>query len=107
MSQEAMPNPPVRSPLFKNWVSLAGAVITAGSVFSFVLLMVLDLFAPRQNPYVGILTWVVAPAFFILGSGLIILGWALSKRQIIRGLKEARVPKLVIDLTNPRHRRYL
>jgi nitrate/TMAO reductase-like tetraheme cytochrome c subunit len=93
--------------LFKNWISLAGAVIVAGSVFSFVLLMVLDLFAPRQNPYVGILTWVVAPAFFILGSSLVVLGWLLSKRQIVRGRKEARLPKLVIDLTNLKHRRYL
>jgi nitrate/TMAO reductase-like tetraheme cytochrome c subunit len=93
--------------LFKNWLSLAGAVIVAGSVFSFVLLMVLDLFASRQNPYVGILTWVVAPAFFLLGSSLVILGWLLSKRQIVRGQKEARIPKLVIDLTNLKHRRYL
>ena len=107
MSNESTAAPTGRSPLFKNWVSVAGIMIVAGSVFSFVLLMVLDLFAPRQNPYVGILTWVVAPAFFILGSALVIVGWVLSKRQIIRGLREARVPKLVIDLTNQRHRQYL
>src|SRR6187455_1565305 len=97
MSKESMPAPTGRSPLFKNWVSVAGIVIVAGSVFSFVLLMVLDLFASRQNPYVGILTWIVAPAFFILGSALVIVGWVLSKRQIIRGLREARVPRMVID----------
>jgi hypothetical protein len=107
MNNEPTKGPSGRSPLFKNWLSLAGAVIVAGSVFSFVLLMVLDLFAPRQNPYVGILTWVVAPAFFILGFCLIVMGWLLSRRQIVRGLKEARRPKLVIDLTNHKHRRYL
>lgn len=107
MSNEPSSNPSGRPPLFKNWISLAGVVISAGGIFSFVLLMVLDLFAPRQNPYVGILTWVVAPAFFLLGFGLILLGWVMSKRQTIRGLKEARAPRLVIDLTNLKHRRYL
>ena len=106
MSTEPPSGPPGRSAVFKNWISLAGVVIAAGGVFSFVLLMVLDLFAPRQNPYVGILTWVLAPAFVFLGAGLVIVGWVLSKRQILRGLKEARVPKLVIDLTNVKHRRY-
>jgi nitrate/TMAO reductase-like tetraheme cytochrome c subunit len=107
MSEEATPSSSGRSPLFRNWISLAGVVIAAGSVFSFILLMVLDLFAPRQNPYVGILTWVVSPAFFVLGWLFIAAGWVLSRRQTIRSLKEARPPKLVIDLANPRHRRYL
>jgi len=107
MSNEPSTDPSERPPFFKNWLSLAGAVIVAGSVFSFVLLMVLDLFAPRQNPYVGILTWVIAPAFFILGSSLIVLGWLLSRRQLVHGQKGARLPKLVIDLTNLKHRRYL
>lgn len=102
-----MPNASGRSPMFRNWVSLAGVVIAAGSVFSFILLTVLDFFARRENPYVGILTWVVAPAFLILGAFFIVLGWVLSRRQTARALREARPPKLVLDLANPRHRRYL
>jgi hypothetical protein len=44
MSNEPAKNPSSRSPRFKNWLSLAGAVVVAGSVFSFVLLVALDLF---------------------------------------------------------------
>jgi len=39
----------------RNWLSLAGLVILLGSVFAFILLFVLDLFAPhplvRENPH--------------------------------------------------------
>ena len=65
---------PARLPFVRNWISLAGLIVVLGSVFAFVLLLVIDLFAGRQSPYVGILTFVVAPAFFFLGAGLMLLG---------------------------------
>lgn len=107
MSTEIIPPRPERPRLFRNWVSLAGVIIALGSIFSFVLLMIQDLLAPRQNPYVGILTWVVAPGFFLLGSILVIMGRFLSRRQSVRRAGGVIKPTLVIDLTNPRHRRGL
>jgi len=59
---------------FKNWLSLAGAIIALGSLFAFVFLVAVDTFARDRNPYLGILTYIVAPAFLILGLGLIISG---------------------------------
>jgi hypothetical protein len=61
------PAPARRTSVFRNWLSLSGLVIITGSVFSFALLFVLDAFAHYANPYVGILTYLVAPGFFVIG----------------------------------------
>jgi len=65
---------PGPSPI-KNWVSLAGLMLAAASLFSFVLLMMLDTFAHFSNPYVGILTYLVAPGFLVMGIFLVLVGW--------------------------------
>jgi hypothetical protein len=50
-----------RAPLLRNWLSLAGLVIALGSLFSFLLLFILDSATHLANPYIGILTYLVAP----------------------------------------------
>ncbi len=107
MSNDPKTNPFVRLPFVRNWISLAGLIVVLGSVFAFVLLLVIDLFSGHQNPYVGILTFVVAPAFFILGAGLMLLGRILYRRRAARDAGREIRPTLVIDLTQDRHRRYL
>ena len=58
------PNEPVRHPsVFRNWVSFAGLVLMASSIFAFLLLFFLDAVVYSSNPYVGILTFLVAPMF--------------------------------------------
>ena len=69
-----------RTPLLRNWLSLAGLVIAIGSLFSFLLLFILDAAAHLANPYLGILTYLVAPGFLITGLFLILLG-ALWQRH--------------------------
>jgi len=53
--------------LVRNWVSLVGAILVVSSWFAFFLLLTLDFFAPNKNPYLGILTYLVAPLFFLVG----------------------------------------
>ena len=53
--------------MFRNWLSLTGLVVVVGSLFSFFLLLLLDALAHFSNPYVGILTYLVAPAFLVIG----------------------------------------
>jgi len=107
MSPESTPAPatPRRSSAFRNWLSLTGLVVALGSVFSFFLLLLLDALAHFANPYVGILTYLVAPAFLVMGLVLAILGAFLRHRQIIR--TSGPMPPLRIDLTRPRDRRML
>src|SRR6516164_8402999 len=91
--------------LFKNWLSLAGLVIALGSLFAFVLLLLLDLFASFANPYLGILTYMVAPGFLILGLALTGLGAWLAHRR--RAQVTGVALRLQIDLSQPRDRRVL
>jgi nitrate/TMAO reductase-like tetraheme cytochrome c subunit len=94
-----------RSSVFRNWLSLSGLVIILGSVFSFLLLLLLDSFAHFSNPYIGILTYLVAPAFFVLGLILASIGAVFRRRQIIKFA--GPFPPLRIDLARPRDRRLL
>jgi hypothetical protein len=73
-----------RSPFhfFNNWVSLAGAVIAIGSGFAFLLLFAIDGFTRGANPYIGILTYLASPAFFVMGAGLAGIGWVIYRRQL-------------------------
>ena len=75
MEEKENSKPVRRNALLKNWFSLAGAVIMAGSVFSCLFLFATELFLPRSNPYMGILVYMVAPVFFFLGLALVIAGW--------------------------------
>ena len=87
-----MPEAPVPSPSlrrqFRNWVSWIGMVLIASSLFSFLFLVAIDQFAGHRNPYVGILAYVVAPIFFLLGFGLSVIG-ALFQRRSERTLVRA------------------
>ena len=105
MSSESAPAPapPRRSSVFRNWLSLTGLVVVVGSLFSFFLLLLLDALAHFANPYVGILTYLVAPAFLVLGLFLALLGAFLRHRQILK--TSGPLPPLRIDLTRPRDRR--
>jgi nitrate/TMAO reductase-like tetraheme cytochrome c subunit len=86
-------------------MSLTGLVVVVGSVFSFFLLLLLDALAPFANPYVGILTYLVAPAFLVFGLLLALFGAFLRHRQIVK--TTGPLPPIRIDLTKPRDRRLL
>jgi nitrate/TMAO reductase-like tetraheme cytochrome c subunit len=80
-------------------------VIVTGSIFSIVLLFMIDTMAHFSNPYIGILTYFVAPAFFVLGLILTISGALWERRKL--GQSAGILPKVVIDLTRPRDRKRL
>jgi len=105
MNSEQPPANPSHFRLFRNWLSLGGLVIAGGSLFAFLLLFLLDLFAHFANPYIGILTYLIAPAFLILGLFLMIVGALIHRRQIVRATG-IRLP-VRFDLSRPRDRRFL
>src|SRR5436190_18574967 len=98
---------PVRFSIFRNWVSLAGLAIAAASLFSFLLLLTLDYFAKEESPYLGILTYLVAPAFLVIGLLLICVGWFVHRRKSARAKKGGTPFRFFIDLSLPRHRKFL
>ena len=93
-----------RVAFWRNWISLSGLLISVGSLFSFLLLVVLDWVAHIDNPYIGILTYLVAPGFLVAGLALAVAG-ALWQRYRLKAATQ--VPALQIDFSRPRDRRML
>jgi nitrate/TMAO reductase-like tetraheme cytochrome c subunit len=91
--------------LFRNWLSWAGIVLAASALFAFFLLLAIDQFAGHRNPYVGILAYVVAPLFLLVGVALILAGAFFQRRNERRAVRGAK--PLVIDLSRRRDRRIL
>jgi nitrate/TMAO reductase-like tetraheme cytochrome c subunit len=105
MNPDAPDLPAGKPQLLRNWLSLSGAVIVIGSMFSFVLLFLLDTMAHASNPYLGLLTYVVAPGFFFLGAFLVVVGVWRRRRKLNRDA--TLFPTVQIDLSRPRDRRIL
>lgn len=100
----AQPPTPKSNSVFRNWLSLTGLVVVIGSLFSFLLLSLLDAMARSANPYIGVLTYLVAPAFLFFGVSLVLLGAWLRRRRA--GPAASPLP-LRIDLTRGPDRRKL
>ncbi len=91
----------------RNWISLGGGVIALGSFFAFILLFLLDVFsAGKSNAYIGILSYIVAPAFLFLGLALALFGYRIH-RKARRSATGAAASRYSINLSNPRDRRRL
>lgn len=91
--------------LLHNWVSLAGMVLSGASFFAVSFLFALDFSRGSGNPYVGILTYIVAPAFLVAGLLLVAVGAAWERRRRRRA-QPGEVPAMPrIDLNIRRQRR--
>ena len=65
-----------------NRLSAAGVALTTASAVLFLILIGLELFGYVQNPYAGIVVFIMVPALFALGLLLIPLGiWIDRRRQ--------------------------
>ncbi len=96
-----------RRRFFHNWTSLAGFVIAISSLFAFLLLFAIDIFARGKNPYMGILAYVVSPFFLVLGTFLVVFG-ALRHWRRLRKLGPGVAPETItINFSRARDRRTL
>lgn len=94
--------------IFRNWVSLAGILLVASSLFAFVLLSLIDAFAHVSNPYVGILTYLIAPMFLFTGLAMVLVGVLWQRRKARKaGQLAPGLPSFQIDLSRPRDRKLL
>src|SRR4051812_42602891 len=91
--------------LLVNWFSISGLIIAGGGLFAFIFLFVIDTFAHRSNPYLGILTYVVAPAFIILGIALAVFGAWRHQRALRDFDPKAAAHSLTIDFNRPSDRK--
>ncbi len=86
-----------------NWISLAGATIAIISFFMIVFLFVISSVLDRGSSYLGLVIYIILPAFLVAGLILIPIGmfWK-KKREEKHGKSEKKLP--FIDLNNERHR---
>ena len=94
-----------RPSLFRNYISFVGAAIVVASLASVLLLFFIEITATDENPYVGILTYIIFPSILILGLAIVFVGMMLERRRRHRSAPDAilRYPKL--DLNDPHARR--
>jgi nitrate/TMAO reductase-like tetraheme cytochrome c subunit len=93
-----------RSPL-----AIVGAAICTVSGILILVLAVVGTFGYRGGPYLGVLGYLIFPAFFVLGLAFVVVGAVSARRRAARLAAEGRSPPAppVIDLGKPRTRRVL
>lgn len=75
--------------LSRHWLSLLGVALLATALMSWLFVLPLHIRGHVDNPYVGIVVFLILPVIFFSGLTLIPIGMYLSKRQIRRGVAEA------------------
>ncbi len=96
-------HPPVSKGLIKNPISLIGIAFASVAFANIVFLVIIDLLANHPSPYVGILAYMVAPAFLVVGLLLIPLGMMWERRRRLRAVG-APFHFARLDLNNPAQR---
>ena len=75
--------------LTRHWLSLVGGAFVTTAVISWLFVLPLQIRGHVDNPYLGIVIFLVLPIIFFAGLALIPLGLYLSRRRIQKGLGEA------------------
>src|SRR6185503_6869381 len=94
-----------RPSLFRNYISFVGAAIVVASLVSVTLLFLIEVTSGGENPYLGILTYIIFPT--ILMFGLAVVGFGMV-RERLRRRRAAPGDVLAyprLDLNDPRSRR--
>jgi nitrate/TMAO reductase-like tetraheme cytochrome c subunit len=91
--------------LFRNYISFAGALIVTAAGVSILLLFLIELTQKADNPYLGIITYIILPAFLAFGLLVIAIGMLLERRRRRRSPDTEIPPYPKIDLNEPRQRR--
>jgi len=86
--------------LLRNPVSLAGVALAIVSLANIFLFVLLDQIATKASPYIGILAYMVSPAFLVFGLLLMLVGVLLERRKKVA--PTAFYPR--IDLNDPTQR---
>ncbi len=87
-----------------NWISLIGATIALISLFMILFLFAITTFLNRGSSYLGLVIYILLPAFLIVGLILIPLGMykKTKKEKRLKKTEETKWPE--INLNDIRHR---
>jgi nitrate/TMAO reductase-like tetraheme cytochrome c subunit len=65
-----------------HWLSMLGASLALAVFLCWLFLLPLQIRGHAENPYIGILAFVIVPLLFFLGLGLVPIGVFLARRQV-------------------------
>jgi hypothetical protein len=91
--------------LFRNYVSFVGAAIVIAAIASGTLLFLMEITSSGENPYLGILTYIVFPTFLMFGLGLVAVGMIIERRRRRQKTPEDILAYPKLDLNDPRSRK--
>jgi hypothetical protein len=91
--------------LFRNYISLVGGAIVIASMVSVTLLFLLEITATAENPYLGILTYIIFPSILIFGILGVVGGAILERRRRRRAAPSDIMAYPKLDLNDPHSRR--
>src|SRR5580700_534043 len=107
---QTLPRGPTVEPdrgLVRNFTSLIGAALAAISLANIVFLVLVGWISPQPSPYLGILAFMLFPAFLVLGLLLVPAGMLLERRRR-RKTTAGEIPQFPqIDLNRPAQRNAL
>ena len=87
--QEPMPasdsNRPFLVAVSSHWVSLTGLALSLTALISWMFVLPVHVRGHVDNPYIGVLVFVMIPAIFFAGLGLVPLGIFLGWRRMKKG----------------------
>ena len=89
--------------LSQNTISLIGVVLTTSSAVTLIAFWIYDFILPGPpHPYVGLLLFLVLPAFFILGLVLIPIGILLHRRKLQAAREVPETPPVSLEKSKVR-----
>lgn len=94
-----------RPSLLRNYVSFVGLAIAFAALVSVGLLFLVEITSKQENPYVGILTYIIFPGILFFGLSVVLAGLYLERRRRRRGepAEIAAYPKLDLNDARARH----
>lgn len=93
-----------RPSLFRNYISFVGAAIVIASLASVMLLFFIEMTSTAENPYIGILTYIIFPSILLFGLSVVLVGMILERRRRHRDAPHAITPYPKLDLNDPHAR---
>src|SRR5215203_1156034 len=91
--------------LYHNYISLVGFLIAVASLLSIIFLFVLELTERANQPYLGVLIWVMLPGIMVFGLFIVLIGMLVERRRRQKLTPEQIAAYPILDLNNPRRRR--
>jgi uncharacterized membrane protein YozB (DUF420 family) len=79
--------------LSQHWVSLLGMALVATALVSWLVVLPQTIRGHVDNPYLGIIVFLIVPVIFFAGLALIPIGIYLGRRQIRRGVVAAELDR--------------